>query len=308
LVKNFKKIKLKKILILAGQRNENKDKFIEYLTEYFRDKNIEIDLDIFSNVSVLLNQNKVEMFVGDKDIRDFDLVYFRSTKGFQALAKTMATILDFLEIKYIDKVWGKAAAVGDKLTSFARLTTQKLPVIPTLFCNVSNKKKIQDFASEVNYPLIAKDLVAQRLEGIYVIHSINDINKLPEVKESGAIVNYLFQKFIDIKAEYRLVVLGDTVQVTHTKVARNYSGHKVHHLDENSTIEFLDSNIMDEVNKIAVNGAKALDLNIAGVDICIEKSTNKPWIIEVNRGPGIDYDTTFSPEMSEFAKYLEKIV
>ena len=79
-------------------------------------------------------------------------------------------------------------------------------------------------------------------------------------------------------------------------------------LDDFSQIEFLDSSIMEEANDIAIKGARALDLDVAGVDICIEKITNQPWIIEVNRGPGIDYDTEFSPEMSEFARFLEKSV
>ncbi len=299
---------MKKILIMASQRNGNKDKFITYLQNYFKDKDIEIYLEVFSNVSILLNQDKVEMFVAGKNVREFNLVYFRGTKGFMALTKTMATVLEHMGINYIDGVWGKAAAVGDKLTSLARLTTRQLPVIPTLYCDVEDKKMIEEFVSEVDYPIIAKDLTSQRLEGVYVIRNFEEVDTLPKEKKSGLTTSYLFQKFIDIKSEYRLVVLGNNVKITHTKVERSYMGKKVKDLDEMSTIEFLDSSIMEEANDIAIKGARALDLDVAGVDICIERETNKPWIIEVNRGPGIDYDTDFSPEMSEFARYLEKSV
>ncbi|MFH1863713.1 MAG: hypothetical protein ABIJ85_02235, partial [bacterium] len=59
-----------------------------------------------------------------------------------------------------------------------------------------------------------------------------------------------------------------------------------------------------EMEKIAVDGAKALNLQIAGVDIAVEEKTGNLFLIEINRGPGFTYDTKLSPEMDELAKYM----
>lgn len=296
---------MKKILILASHRNENKEKFITYLKKYFESK-AEIFLETLSEVSIELREDSLEVFVGDYDIRDFDLVYFRSTGGYMARAKTLALALNFLKIKYIDTVWGKASVMGDKLTSLANLASKGFPIIPSLFTNLENKKKIDDFTLRMGFPIIAKELTSQRLEGVYVISNLNDFKKLPELKHTGKQASYLFQKFVDIENEYRLVVFGNRVSVTHTKVRRNYAKRKVQDLNKEDNIKFIDSTLMPGLNKIAIDSARALDLEIAGVDICVEKGSRKVWIVEVNRGPGVDYDTDFSPELYAFADFLEK--
>ena len=51
-----------------------------------------------------------------------------------------------------------------------------------------------------------------------------------------------------------------------------------------------------------------LNLQIAGVDLAIQKKTNNVFLVEVNRGPGITYDTKISPEIDEMAKFLEESV
>lgn len=297
---------MKKILILASKKSKTKEKFVVYLKKYFGGR-VEVLLKTFSEISIELHKGGVKVLAGDRDIRNFNLVYFRGTIGFMGRIKTLALALDFLKIKYVDTVWGKASVLGDKLTSLVKLALTGFPIIPSIFASVENKKRIVDFVLKMGFPVIAKELTSQRLEEVYVIKNFEDLGKLPVLKANNRPAEYLFQKFVDIESEYRLVVLGDRIGVAHTKVKRSYAGRKVRDLD-NSKIEFIDSSKLGEVNKLAVRSAKALNLEIAGVDIAIEKGTKKPWIIEVNRGPGIDYDTNISPELYAFANYLEKSV
>ena len=42
---------------------------------------------------------------------------------------------------------------------------------------------------------------------------------------------------------------------------------------------------------------------MAGVDLLIDKD-GKPWILEVNRGPGFTYDDPASPELKNLAKFF----
>jgi D-alanine-D-alanine ligase-like ATP-grasp enzyme len=49
-----------------------------------------------------------------------------------------------------------------------------------------------------------------------------------------------------------------------------------------------------------------LNIQVAGVDVAIEKVTGKAYIFEVNRGPGFNYDKTVSPEITEVSDYINK--
>ena len=45
-------------------------------------------------------------------------------------------------------------------------------------------------------------------------------------------------------------------------------------------------------------------LDISGVDLAIEKFTKKIFVIEVNKGPGIEPNARTSPELKAFSDYL----
>ena len=75
-------------------------------------------------------------------------------------------------------------------------------------------------------------------------------------------------------------------------------------MDINDLISDLEK-IPEDIAKVAVRAAQVLNLQVAGVDIGIEEKTQKVFLIEVNRGPGVTYDTSVSPELSEIAKFLD---
>jgi len=71
--------------------------------------------------------------------------------------------------------------------------------------------------------------------------------------------------------------------------------------------EFLDLNQIPGVLKqIAVKAADVLGYQISGVDVLVDKTTGKYWLLEANRGPGLTYDEKVSPEMVKLAEYFAK--
>ena len=116
---------------------------------------------------------------------------------------------------------------------------------------------------------------------------------------------YLFQKFINIDREFRVLVLGGSVGIIHTKTTRDNSGFKIGYSDMDEYPEFLKSRrSLGSIKDTAVKAAKVLHVDIAGVDICRERETGKLFVFEVNRGPGIDYDTNVSQEMPKIAEFF----
>lgn len=156
-------------------------------------------------------------------------------------------------------------------------------------------------------PIIAKDFSLQRNSGIFKVQNKEDFNKLIGKAVKGKEEQFLFQEFLDLEREFRLLVMGDKVRVAHTKAVRDYSGFEVIDPTPASNLTFINPDqIPEEMKDLAVKAAKALDTEIAGVDVCEEKGTGKYYILEVNRGPGFWHDPEKSPELSELAKYFSE--
>ena len=103
--------------------------------------------------------------------------------------------------------------------------------------------------------------------------------------------------------------MGGKVVVLEQKSVRNYIKIKVEYLDPDEPSVFLKlDTVCQEINKIAIKSTSILNLDIAGVDIAIEKGTNKNFLIEVNKGPGIVPDAKTSPELKAFSDYLKSVL
>lgn len=297
---------MQKILILTSEKDVKKIRFAQLLEKYLP-QSLDVQLAIFSDISIELEGGKVRVFIEETNITDFDLVYFRGTKNYANLANTLALLFKFLGVDYIDSGWGKVSFLGNKLESLSTLAVSGLPIIPTFFCNIGNKKMIDKLIAKFGFPIIAKELTQQKLEAVYVVSSLKDIYNLPKTNMEKKKVNYLFQKFIDIDKEYRLLTLGDGVGAIHTKTKRNYKSTRVGYLHMDEQIKFIDtSEVSEKIKKMAVRSASILGLDVAGVDICIERGTKESWLIEVNKGPGFEYDIEGDPEIREVAVFLSK--
>jgi len=100
--------------------------------------------------------------------------------------------------------------------------------------------------------------------------------------------------------------LGEKAGVWERKII-TAKGEFRHNIALGADEEFLPiAKIPDSISRLTVAAASFLSLQIAGVDIAVEKGTGKTFLVEVNRGPGLTYDTNLSPEIDEIARYLGK--
>ena len=199
-------------------------------------------------------------------------------------------------------------AAGDKFTSLLKLGISKVNVLPTIFAwrktAFKNSRKI--FA-KLGDPVIAKDFAMQKNSQIYILRSVDDLARLGEVKIKEREGQFLFQKYIAIEREFRLLVLGGEVKVAHTKAKRDYSDFRVVDNSSEDNYKFIDTKeIPQEMKDQAVLAAKTLGIEIAGVDVCIEEKTGKVYVLEVNRGPGFEHDPKKSPELAELTAFFSR--
>jgi glutathione synthase/RimK-type ligase-like ATP-grasp enzyme len=301
----------KKILILVGKLSPKKELFTQLISKGMG-KEVEVSLDIFSHLFIEVDEGKVDIQISGKDIRDYDLIYFRRIDHSQfPLTGTLAMCLEKLGIKYFDTKFKEIGAAGNKMTSLTKLSLNGVSVPKTIFCSsegiLKNGKKI---IAKLGLPIIAKNTITQGNKGVFVINKEEDLKQLvgeDNLKANGKPNQFIFQKYVGIDKEYRVLVLKDKAVVVHTKVKRRYDQFIVDYEDLNSNLEFINpESIPSSIKEAAVKAALALSTEVAGVDVCTEKETGKVIVLEVNRGPGFDYDPGVSPEIKEVAEFFKR--
>ncbi|MEK7470974.1 MAG: hypothetical protein AAB622_03190, partial [Patescibacteria group bacterium] len=262
---------MKKILVLASKRSEKKEKLISYLEKYF-DKKAEVVLGIFPEIIFEIEGGNILVEIDGRNINDFDLVYFRNTSGFQAMAAALSIYLESTKVKFFDKSHISGSFMGDKFTSLMRLAVNGLPIVPSFLCwKGAVKKTKKRIVKKFGFPIVAKEVTTQRMQSIYLLKKLSDFDKLPDKTKNGNSARYLFQKFVHFDKEFRLLVLGDTIGIIHTKTVRDNTGFKLGYQSMDEFPEFLRlENVSSVIKNAAIKAAKTLHIQIAGVDICRE--------------------------------------
>lgn len=298
---------MKKILIFVDKIGPKKEFFAEEISKRIS-KNKQLVLARFTDLYFDIDPKNISISVGELPITDFDLVYFRRAGDkFSVVSATLAQCLASKNIKFIDSSWGEIGPLGSKFTSLVKLSMAHLPIFHTIYVQYP---RIMDFKKDIikslGLPLVAKEVSTQRGKGVHKLETEADFAALPATDTEGRTNQFLFQKFTQIKEEYRLLVLGDRVRVWEKKIITDPKEFR-HNIALGATEEFLDiKDIPKEFEEVAVRAAKALKLEVAGVDLAVEAGTGKVFLIEVNRGPGITYDTKVSPELHEIAAFLDR--
>ena len=296
---------MKKVLVLVESKSSSKKKLVRYLNANSKNK-YRAFLHPFSDLFFNIKPGKVKIKVKNIDITNFDLVFVRRAGKYVRYMGAISKYLDYKKIKFIDPAFREIGMSMDKASSTLRLAIKRVPVPHTIFCFKENiilsKKRI---IKALGFPIIAKAILSQRNQNIYILKAEDDFKKL--LKKSNK--EFIFQKFIDIEKEYRVLIMGEKIMVLEQKFKRNYKNLKVEYLDLTGPSVFLNLDCTTQkANKISLRAASILGLDVAGVDLAIEKGTCKNYIIEVNKGPGIEPNSRTSPELKAFSDYLKSII
>lgn len=290
-----------RILILVNKKSSVNKKLARYLNINSKNK-FKVELHTFSEIFFVIKTGNVKIKINNFDIANYKLVFIRRAGKYVRSIGGIVKYLDFKKVKFIDPAYREIGMSLDKASNALRLAIKRIPVPYTIFCYresvLINKEKI---IKALGFPIIAKAIFSEQNRDIYILKNSNDFERLFKKTKK----DFIFQKFIDIEKEYRFLILGEKVCVLEQKFKRNYENLKVEYQDLSGPSIFLDLYCAtQDANRIALRSAKILGLDISGVDLAIEKSTKKIFIIEVNKGPGIEPNARISPELKAFSDYL----
>ncbi|OGM05367.1 hypothetical protein A2125_02050 [Candidatus Woesebacteria bacterium GWB1_43_5] len=297
---------MKKILFLTDKSGS----YIQSMVKYLEKKldNTEVIVDIFSNLKFEVDGKNIKVWVSDVNIEEFNLVYLRrADHTLFSVAGTLADCLEYLGIAYFDTTFRNIGPAGDKFTAHVRLSIAGLPTIPSIFCwRDKIEKYSDDMIAKFGLPIVAKEFATQRGKGVLLIKKKADFKKLLERKRKDRDEQFLFQKFIKNDEEYRILVLKNTIGAYERKVRTDPNEFRSN-VALGAREEFIDvDKIPEDHKKIAFSAAQTLNIEVAGVDLMIDSEEGRPWLVEVNRGPGLTLDVNVSPELQNLASFLKK--
>ncbi|MBN2015226.1 ATP-grasp domain-containing protein [Candidatus Dojkabacteria bacterium] len=259
-------------------------------------ENIEIFRGRFSDIEFRFNC-ELRILHNGRDIKEYDFVWLSSLFGARDISRAISVYLDYHDVPHTKVNYGEGTS---KLVDLTWFDLHKLPIPNSFFQNKCNKKEKVDLIADLcGFPVIVKDTQGSRGKNSHLIHSkeelVNILDKLPENK------GFIFQQFIPNDYDWGILVSNGEV-ISAEKSYRSKSEFR-NNACWGAKEVFQDiKDVSSEVKRIAVDACRLLDLEWGRADIVIDRVTSKPYLLEMNRFPGM---TINSPEVKAFSSFLK---
>ncbi|MBU1167713.1 hypothetical protein KKC60_04890 [Patescibacteria group bacterium] len=239
----------------------------------------------FKNLEIVFQNGQVTATHKGVDLRDFSLVWLCSYWKSRDLAYAMR-----LYLKHNNTPSTNVEKSTSKLTDHMLFSLNGVTSPDTLFIGHSDIKKcLVQIQNVCGYPLIIKDTKGTRGAHVMKIESEEDL--LVKAKDLPKHKKFLFQKYIHNKYDWGIMVANGTV----VSGEKSYSceGEFRNNACNGAKEVFVDPNDIPQIIKqMALDASKALGLSWSRSDIIIDEHTQKPYVLEVNRLPGITPKTS----------------
>lgn len=146
--------------------------------------------------------------------------------------------------------------------------------------SIFNGGEVENISKDLGFPLIVKLSETHQGKGIFLTKSAGEIKNIIEENPGQT---YLLRKFIPNDGDIRVFVVGgDSIGAMKRTPA---NGEFRSNISAGGLGETFDLEKSPEIKELAENAAKVTGIEIAGVDIMIDKETGEYYVLEVNTGP-----------------------
>ncbi len=250
------------------------------------------------------SNKKFHPTISNKSLKNFDLIYLLAVGKRKwpwyltchYLHQTHHTTI--IEQKYIDPSYNLF------FTPIHELLKQKQNDINFPYTTTILSPDQADAALKNHrFPLIIKT-GGQRGQGVYKVESKEQaINIINQNKKSKS---FMFREFIPNNGDIRVFTVGyQAIGVMH-RIPPNDSFKS--NISQGGTAKPFPLQDNPKIKQLAEKTSRLLHTEIAGIDIMLHQQTNKPYVLEVNRGPqftGLEKYTQHNIALS-IIKHFEK--
>ena len=283
------------IIILTKQTT------IDYETAKLLSNFIAVSVDAsvrqFSNFDIVINQ---PIRYNGEDFNMPDLVLVRMGAG---ITSAELAVIRYFELHGIPCINSSASVniVQNKFHTSQILSTANIAVPTTMLVHFPITNDL--IATNIGFPCVIKVLVGSFGEGVYLCHSEDEYRKLIEfLKNLDNDKALLVQEFIDDRPgeDLRVFVVGNKVLGAMKRTAPD--GDFRANITIGGTGESFP--LSKEIEDISLATAKALGLEIAGIDLLFDKRGFR--VCEANSNPGFNgFDHYCNTDIaSEIVSYI----
>jgi hypothetical protein len=254
---------------------------------------VELTEGSFKNLEFTFQDKGVTITHKGVDLRDFSLVWLSSSWLSRDLAYAVKLYLRKSKTPYTYVEKGTSKITDHMLFSLNEINTPD-----TLFLGNNNIEKNLKLIKKIcGYPLVIKDTKGSR--GAYSILVKSDAELIEKLAELPEYKKYLFQRFIPNDYDWGILVANGKV----VSGEKSYPclGEFRNNTCNGAREVFVDSKkIPTQIKKMALKANNALGLSWSRSDIIIDRNTKMPYLMEINRLPGITPKTSEAEGVFKF--------
>ncbi|PIN73225.1 hypothetical protein COV20_03260 [Candidatus Woesearchaeota archaeon CG10_big_fil_rev_8_21_14_0_10_45_16] len=264
----------------------------EAMKKYFD----QVDMIQLKNIEVNLGK-EAGIYYNGEPFSQYDCVFLKGSFRYAHLLRSIAALLEG-RVPYMPLPANSFSTVHNKLLTHLILQQHNIPMPRTYISSTISAAK--DLLKKVNYPIVMKFPEGTQGKGVMFADSISSASSLLDAL--GALNQpFIIQEYIETNgSDIRAIVVGDKVVAAYRRKAQKEDKRSNIHAGGTGEVVTLSR----EISKIAVDTAKALEVDICGIDIL--ESPLGPLVIEANLSPGLQGVTKVSTidVADEIAKYL----
>lgn len=309
---------MKKILIITG----GSSKKLEPFREAIKKLGLDVTLASFSEIEFFSAERKGEFVLrlGERDVVDFNVIYIRlvgkrleDASLLVEYSKQKGLPAGRQGIRLVDKVYQDASFLPStisKAMELKKLIEAGVRIPKTLFGGIEIiKAKGEEL---LGFPFVIKGTQGRKSREAWAPGTREELtqltSELSHQEREGK--RFFAQKFIEGAQRTRVLVVGSRVLGAITRPTK-WRTRFLPKIDgqypepEKGQVK----PVPKEDAEIALAAAKAVSLDIAGVDIIHNDATGRPYILEVNAAPrweAFKKDTGINVE-EEILKFLAKL-
>src|SRR3989339_364757 len=290
------------LLILKENRSIRKEanKTITILKKKLTNKGVQVSTSNFEEVELFIEKNNVKAFIEKQPLEKYKVIFSRNVGKEKNLAFILSELCKKQNILYIDKLH---SSINDatKLKQTVLLAINSLPVPKTYFTSIYNDVALEAAEKFLGYPMVIKLSKSSLGLGVYLAKNKTEAKKIIKKNLANEII---IQEFIPNTFDYRILILGKTIGAIIKRERQTDKKEFRNNVYLGASETFLKQKEVNKtITKLALKSAKITNIQVAGVDIVVDKDGN-PYVLEVNISPAFTFDEKISNEIESLSNYL----
>ncbi len=267
---------------------------VENIDEIIKDMSVVVTKAYYSSLEFRFEKDSVSVLHEGRDIKSFSFVWLSSSWNTRDLATAVKIYLEKNNVPH-----SFVEQSTSKITDSMHFVLNGIPYPSTYYVeSFETERFFNEIEKTCGFPLIMKDSKGFGGNGLKYISSMEELVSV--VKNRLDKKRYIFQKYIPNDYDWGVLVANNQVLSAERSYARK-GEFRNNSCNGAKEIFVKVKDIPENVKEMALKAAKILELRWSRSDIIVDKSSGLPYLLEVNRFPGI---TSGSSEVTGAASFV----